>query len=678
MVGTRNLSSLFTVALFAACNGSPFNRGDGSALHTELVQYQSCYELEGDLKRMMRAQIEASFEQWDRPVPFDAQGAPEAGTSPNSSDSATPRTPGQDFSTTNNQEAGVDEADFVKTDGYRIYVLNSNRLHIFDVPSFGQLAPLSSTELEGQPQELLVDREAGRAVVFSTIHVERFPEGHPVRAEIGSLLDGRWYWRVHQLSKITVLDISNPGEPSLLRELYMEGNYQTARLVDGTVRAGIFGQLEVPGLYDWYNYGNDLDAGKARALRKLARAELADLIPRIYERSASGSLRQHQLSTGDCRSFYRPMNSHGSGVTSLFSLDLFADRLKFDADHVVSNSPTIYASDDRLVIAERANDSWWYWWNEDVPELLNLHVFDSEVAGKSLYIGSGRVEGQLHNQFSIDEHNGFIRVATTSNFQDRWWRERSWSPENHLFVLGKDGGHFEVVGHLDGIAKNERIFSARLVGDRGYLVTFERVDPLFTLDLSDPTNPKVVGELEIPGFSTYLHPLDDDRLLSIGVGGDEFGATWDAQVSMYDVSDFANPTQADVQELTSAGSWGTSEALYEHKAFQYFAPKGLLAVPVSSYGNSASGWNYSSQLRLIRVNGMSLSPYGTIDHSDLYNSGSDTYWSYVDIRRSIFMGNYIYAISDRGITVHSLEAGLPEVTQQTLPGTLPDDQYWWW
>jgi hypothetical protein len=193
-----------------------------------------------------------------------------------------------------------------------------------------------------------------------------------------------------------------------------------------------------------------------------------------------------------------------------------------------------------------------------------------------------------------------------------------------------------------------------------------------------------MGELQVPGFSTYLHKIADGRLLAIGVGGDEEGASWgQTQISMFDASDFSNPTLQDRLALQAEGEWSWSEAQYEHKAFQYWAPKELLAIPVSSYreigdpdGDGYYEWEYLSRLELINVdleNGLSVK--GSIDHSHLYSS--DAWWYYRDVRRSIFMGDYIYAISDKGISVHRT-ADLGLVAEQELPGYQEGDWWWWW
>lgn len=678
-------TGLLILPLAALVGAAGCDSGDpvGSGTTTRLVQYKSCAHLERDLEDMLISELRTRLDQSQHGGWW---GGVEDGAADPSSDGG--RTEGEDFSGTNNQETGVDEADFVKTDGYHVYLLNGNRLHIFGVPEFGELVPESVTEVEGHPRQMLIGKDTDRVALFSQIHPDQLPEAHPLRERLGRFEDDQWVWRVWNVSKVTILDVSDRTAPALERELYLEGYYQTGRLVDDSVRIGAYSWLNVPTLWGWdwvydddgLDYGASLMQGAAR----IRAMELADLIPFIYERQPDGTVTTHSLSRSSCASFRRPTDSHAYGITSILSFDLGADEFAYDADHVVSNWPTLYASTDTLVVAEPANGWWWSWWNDDTPERLNIHSFDISVPGKTLYRGSGRVDGLLHDQFSLDEHDDYIRVATTSNMWARWWVEDPPEAENHVYVLDLQGDELVTVGHVDGIAPGERIFSARLQGDRGYLVTFQQIDPLFTLDLSNPHHPQVIGELEIPGFSTYIHPIADDKLLTIGVGGDENGANWRTQISMFDVADFASPSLFDVEALVGDDGWGWSEAMYEHKAFQYWAPKKLLAVPLSSYRNLESPnewggyWEYTSRLELVTVDlEGGLSPYGSIDHSDLYNVDSDQYWYYRDIRRSIFMGDYIYAISDRGVSVHrTSDLGL--VTLEPLPGYSPNDWYWWW
>ncbi len=667
--------------LLASCY---FDNDDGPGAHarTQLVQYQSCDQLEADLEQMMIDNIEVQIEQWG-----SWGGPPEAGGD-DSADDGDGRTEGEDYSGTNNQEDGVDEADFLKTDGYHVYTLNGNRLHIFGVPEFGDLIPESVTEIEGHPTQMLVDRDAGRAVVFSIIPVWNLPEDHPLRDYLGEQAeDGTWWWRSWDVTKITVLDVSDRSAPHLLRELFVEGWYQTARKHDTSVRLATYSWVNNEILWNWwsiYSQFEDPDEGLDAVRDAIHALTLGEMVPRYYVRTPDGSLAPNALTTSTCSQFYRPTDSQAYGMTSLYSLDLAAEDLDVDADNVVSNWPTVYASTDTLVLTEPAHGWWWYWDNETDPEQLNVHAFDVSEPGQTHYLASGRVEGLLFDQFSIDEEDGYIRLATTDNRWARWWDEDAPPPDNHVFVLQQQGDELVTVGHVGGIAENESIFAARFEGDRGFLVTFEQVDPLFTIDLRDPTAPAVVGELEVPGFSTYLHDLDDGRILSIGIGGDESGATWgQTQISLFDASDFDHPRLQDNLALQAEGDWSWSEAQWEHHAFQYWAPKALLAVPVSSYrdlgdpdGDGTWEWEYLSRLELINVDlEGGLSRKGTIDHSHLYSN--DEYWYYRDIRRTIFMGDYLYAISDRGISVHRT-ADLSLVREESLPGYSPDDWYWWW
>lgn len=667
----------------AACSDDDEPGGRQLSRTTQLVQYASCNALEDDLKQMVKWEIFADIDQadhWGRGgLEDDSAGG---GASPTSGGGG--RQEGVDFSGTNNQEDGVDEADFVKTDGYHIYTLNGNRLHIMGVPNFGELTAQSVTQIEGHPQQILLDSKQNRVVVFSWIDTWSLPAGHPLRELVGyqDETDDTWYWRIKNLSKITVLDITNKAQPQLVREVFYEGWYNTARKVESSIRMSSYSMIEPAIMYGWWRIydqnGQDKDATKAAVNAVINNLELADFIPRIYLRTPNGHFTTNSLSESSCQSFYRPSDSHARGISSIISFDLLGNSPQWDADHVISNWSTFYASTDTLLLAEPAHDWWWYWWYQDDPDQLNIHSFDISVPGQTRYLGSGRVDGQIVDQFSLDEEGDAIRVATTTGMWGRWWldEDEREEMENHVWVLEQQGSNFVPVGHLGGIAKGERLMSTRMQGNKGYLVTFKLIDPLFTVDLSDRTNPRLVGELKVPGFSTYLHPIADGKLLSIGVDGEE---RWRTQVSLFDVSDFANPTLQTALPVEAQNSWGWSEALYDHKAFQYWAPKKLLAIPQSTYEyTNYYNYRYLSQLVLVNVDPTTgLSVRGRIDHSAYYNADPEKYWQYVDIRRSIFMGDYVYAISDKAITSHRV-SDLGKTAEQVLPGYTANQFYWWW
>jgi hypothetical protein len=658
------------------------------ARETHLAQYQTCDDLERDLKDMLVREAWANIDMANTPRygwgvgEGDSSGATPTGGAGGGSGSG--RTEGVDYSGTNNQVNGVDEADNVKTDGYHIYNLNGNRLHIFGVPNFGDLVPESVTNLEGHPTQMLVDGTSGRAVVFSMIDVWRLPDGHPLKQLVG-WQDDVWYWRIPEITKLTVLDISDRTHPTLVREVYFEGWYQTARKIGTTVRMAAYSSFDRPEMYDWWREwdASEHDVGRTKAWvrNRIDGLHLSDLIPQMYVRTPDGQFVTNSLSQGQCQSFYRPSDSHARGISTIISLDMLGTDFFWDADHVVSNWPTFYESDDHVVLAESAHDWWWYWWYADDDDQMNVHIFDGSVAGTTSYIASGRVDGQIVDQFSLDETNGAIRIAATTGAWERWWTGKAPNPENHLYVIEPtgEGGHAPIIGRVDGINKGERIMSSRMQGNRGFLVTYKYTDPLITLDLSDNRNPKIVGELKVPGFSTYLQPIGDSKLLSIGYEGNP---TWNTDVSMYDVSNFATPSLDTMLPLVPDNSqtWTWSEATWDHHAFQYWGPKQLLAIPSSNwtYNNATGYYGYLSKLQLIRVDPTTgLSMYGSVDHSQYYNEDQSRWWSLGDIRRSIFMGDYVYAISDKAITSHRV-TDLGTVNVGRLPGYDENDWWWWW
>ena len=671
--------ALFILVLTACGTDSDTPTDHVQSASTELHQYSSCNDLEVDLKHLVTQEVFADIDNAGYGFGLEDGGTPTSGTAGGDS-SGGGRQEGVDYSGTNNQVQGVDEADLVKSDGYHLYALNGNRLHIFGTPNFGDLVPESVTQLEGHPTEMLMDATANRVVVFSIIDVYSLPDGHPLKQLVG-WQDDQWYWRISQLTKITVLDITDRTAPKLVREVYFEGWYDTARKVDSTVRMAAYSWLNLPWAYSWYNIydnnGQDKDATKSAMAERVARMHLSDFIPQMYVRTPDGHFVTNSLSTSSCQSFYRPSDSHARGIASVVSFDLLGNSFFYDADHVISNWPTFYESQDRFVIAESAHDFWWYYWFRDDAEQTNVHVFDSSQAGQSHYIGSGRINGSILDQFSLDEQDGNIRVAATTG---GWWHYQTQSEDpitNHIYVLAPNGQHYDTVGAIDNITPGDRLQASRFLGNQGYLVTYKYVDPLVTLDLTDPRNPHIVGELSVPGFSTYLHPMGDHGLLSIGIDGTNgWGAT---NISMFDTTNLAAPSLTTNLPITEPGGWEWSEAMWEHKAFTYWQPKGLLAIPSSNYSYTNNKYNYLSKLELISVdptNGL-LSLHGEIDHSAYYNADQSNYWSYVDIRRSVFMGDYVYAISDKAITVHQT-ADLAKVNEQVLPGYKDGDWWWWW
>ena len=649
-----------------------------------------------------------------------------------------------EFSGTNNQEEGVDEADFLKTDGYHIYMLNGNLLVIMGVPEFGELTLESNLSIQGYPMQMML--EGDRLVIASSIYYWSLPQDDPLRELMSEEVTVSYpgeekysytYTRVQNLVKYTVVDISDRTAPEVERELYIEGNYHTARLVDGTMRSVTHLWTHIDGLRTWVylpeNYWeSDSDEERMviwnQSMEETISANRAiiddltldDFAPHLYEVGEDG-LFQHPTASEDCSEFSASADSAGRGFSTIMTIELLGEESEMQLDHITSSWAHVYASQDVMVLAEPANDWWWFWRNFGWDDATNIHVFDISDPSETTYVASGRIDGTVQDQFSISEFNGVIRVATTEDAWGRWWLEETeeWTgPTNNVFTLavaecmipeGCDNESSEMIqlGHVGNIAPDERIWSARFVGDRAYLVTFEIIDPLWVIDLTNPNNPVILGELEVPGVSTYIHPVDADTLLTIGIGPgpDGLGLDWSmTQVSLFDVSDPTNPTLADSLQLSPAyqddqcdewgcgWSWSYSEATYEHKAFNYWAPEQLLAVPLSTYRYiyeqiefedktyTYSGYEFVSTLELINVDAENgtLSAHGMVNHSEFYNDdGLSGWWSgSTSIRRSIFMGDYIYAFSAAGASVHSTD-DLTSMVELELPGYDEPEVYYY-
>ena len=729
-----------------------------------LETYDQCDLLLDDLKQSIYNEMLVSLDQqsywhWSGPVwrgggvlieddVMMMDGAPEGASDESganagaAADSDSSRE--GEFSGTNNQEEGVDEADFLKTDGYHIYMLNGNLLVIMGVPEFGELTLESNISIQGYPMQMMLEDD--RLVVASSVYYWSLPHDDPLRElmseEITVSYPGQeeysyTYTRVQNLVKYTVVDITDRSAPEVERELYIEGNYHTARLVDGTMRSVTHLWTHIDGLRTWVYLPDaywDADTDEERmdiwnqSMEETIAANQAiiddltldDFAPHLYEVGEDG-LFQHPISSSDCSEYSASADSAGRGFSTIMTIELLGEESQMQLDHITSSWAHVYASQDVMVLAEPANDWWWFWRNFGWDDATNIHVFDISDPSETTYIASGRVDGTVQDQFSISEHNGVIRVATTEDAWGRWWLEEAeeWTgPTNNVFTLavaecmipeGCDDESSEMVqiGHVGDIAPNERIWSARFVGDRAYLVTFENIDPLWVIDLTDPTDPIILGELEVPGVSTYIHPVDSETLLTIGIGPgpDGLGLDWSVtQVSLFDVSDPTNPTLADSLQLSPAyenedcdgwncgWSWSYSEATYEHKAFTYWAPEQLLAVPLSTYRYTYdeveidgrtytySGYEFVSTLELIDVDAENgtLSNHGMVNHSEFYNEdGLSGWWSgSTSIRRSIFMGDSIYAFSAAGASVHRTD-DLTSMVELEIPGYDEPEVYYY-
>jgi hypothetical protein len=525
----------------------------------------------------------------------------------------------------------------VKNDGSRIFVLNGRSLIVVAAWPPESARIQSVTSLEGRPAEMILLGD--RLAVYSQLG----PAGIDLRP-------GQSVSSSRDRFALTVFDVSSTAPSPVYRHEWT-GRYVSARRTGGVLHTVSVAEQGGPSLVYWPDENIDwtrpgavrdaLDRARAQNVTRIRAASLEDWLPRFSENGAPVAR--------ECGSYYATNVSARAGFTTVTSLDL--SRLASRRSTLLNQADEVYASKERLYVTAR--HTWTAPAREGQVRQDHTYLFQFDIpkdGGPARYVAAGGVAGHIADQFSLDEEGGYLRVATTRETRVGWTLR---DLTNNLFVLRPSGDKLEVVGELDGLARDERIYSARFDADRGFVVTFRQVDPLFTFDLSNPRAPRVAGELKIPGFSTYLHPLDRDHLLAIGrdVGADgrQFGGL---QLQLFDVTNFASPV---VQHRhTLGGSWSaTSEATDEHRAFTYFASRHLLGLPFSDWSPERRS-SFVSTLELLTVSpAAGIAEAGTIDHSDLVRGTEGYYagWS-PQIRRSVMMDDFVYSISYGGLKVH--------------------------
>ena len=270
-----------------------------------------------------------------------------------------------------------------------------------------------------------------------------------------------------------------------------------------------------------------------------------------------------------------PDSFSGLGMLTVLTVDLTKGLQPVDSAAVMTDGRIVYASPESLYVA---TERWADRPDPDKPTeqqtgaQTEIHKFDISSPVKTQYRGSGRVSGFLLSQWSLSEYRGVLRVVSTES--PAWWGAGG-ETESFLTTLRPSGGRLVQAGRVGGLGKGERVYSVRFVGDTGYVVTFRQIDPLFTLDLSQPERPRVLGELKIPGYSAYLHPIGEDLLLGVGQDADENGRPLGTQLSIFDVSDLRKPTRLYTQHLGQ----GWSEAEHDHHAFLFWPRTGLVMIP---------------------------------------------------------------------------------------------------
>ncbi len=595
-----------------------------------------------------------------------------------------PGASGVPYSQTNVQVAGVDEPDIIKNDNRFIYTISGQNLVIIDAYPAADASVISTHEIADTPRDIFVHGD--RLILFSTGTPD--PDTYPERSE--SRMMPAYYIPSPPITHATIYDISDRAKPAVVKDYSIDGDYLDARMIGSLVYLVTQEQI--------YPYYRDSPI----------------IVPALREGSRT-------VIQPDVWYFDHPESQYT--FTTITALDIASGNERDAQTYLLGSGNTLYVSEDALYVSyPQYRPVIYYRGQEDLP-VKAVAVSDSaarssviptdfntltgqerqsileglredeqdairrqEVAqtntvlhkigirnGAITYRAKGEVPGTLHNQFSMDEYDGNLRVATTSSVYTPQYGQYTY---NNVYVLNHN---MATIGELTHIAEQETIYSTRFIGDRLYMVTFKRIDPFFVIDLSNPAIPKVLGKLKIPGYSDYLHPYDATHIIGIGkeTSTNEWGgvSTSGVKLALFDVSDVNNPTQIDKVQIGDAGS--DSAALEDHHAFLFDRAKNLLVIPIRAVTNEPATQEHSlSAYRPYIWYGayvFGLSPEtgfalrGTVQHG----SGDSGYYYYgssaSEVKRSLYIGDVLYTMSSKQIKANPLDDLATTLATVSLP-----------
>lgn len=521
-----------------------------------------------------------------------------------------------DFSGTNTQEVGVDEGDVVETNGTAVFVVDNDKVRVIDVETATVAAVLDVPQ--GQ-QQLLLD---GNRLLVVT---------QPYSMAYDSI--------------VSLFDVSEMRKPQLLERSHLEGRVVATRSIDGMARLVLDAPLANRLHFVTPNeFGFDVATAKAENERVIRESTIDDWMPRIFDEGAAGVFGP-MSSALDCTNVAAPSEFAGLGVSWIASIDMRGAGLPVGTAGVVSNGETVYASTSDIYVATTS----WDYYNppqnqsrpapaQPTPPPTLVHQFSLGADGSATYVASGQFEGRLLNQFSMSELDGDLRVAVTVDDYTG-----AGTTESFVRVLRPIGSELTEIGSVGGLGLTEQIQSVRFLGSQAYVVTFRQTDPLYVIDLSDPSAPKAVGELKIPGFSSYLHPVGDGLLLGVGQAATDSGSVLGTQLSLFDVSDPANP-----QQIATLPIGGHSDAEWDHRAFLYWPADGTIVLPTSpGWGNCATLAPCPASLItgsaggvvVARLTDRTLSLVGVVQHEAKSANGC---WN--PLQRSIVIGDELATV----------------------------------
>jgi hypothetical protein len=595
--------------------------------------------------------------------------AASAGSGAGGTSGAAGSTGATEYSTTNTQVASVDEADYIKNDGNTIFVLSSDGLHVIDAWPAAETHEVAHLALPGSPRRMfLLDN---RLVVYTRLASSGTTgsagSSNPSDQGCTYGYDCRFASEGGR-TQVLVYDVTTPASPTELMRYEMSGGYVASRRIGSYVYTVVHdsGATEVAGLTYTFSATSydDMEAKYAQILAannaKIDSSPDDFFLPTITMTKPGGTA----TAVAACQYALATQFAQGGSFVSLNTFDLTTlvaptrTLLASNAGYVFASATSLYMAVDRL--PEQTYSSSYYSTSHQANDSF-VHKFKLSGTDTS-YAGSVTLPGHILNQFAMDENDGVLRVAST----------KGWVPStdvaSYLTTYGVKAGTLTQLGQIGGIAPQEDIRSVRFDGDRGFVVTFKKTDPLFVFDLTDASNPKLMGELQIPGFSTYMQRLDENHMLAIGFTADDhesFAYFNGIQIQIFDVSDLANPKLAWKTVIGTRGS--SSEALTNHLAFNYFAPRKMLALPITVCEGGGNG-SYATNMTFAGLMAFDVSlDTGITEHGRLpfvdastvsATDNCDKWWTNSKslVKRSVFMDDFIYGLSDAQLRVAALSA----------------------
>lgn len=517
----------------------------------------------------------------------------------------------KDYSDTNNQVEGVQEADIIKTDGEYIYAAVDGDVYLLrenggNPEILSKIEKKAGTELDekdgAHEAEEYVNNiyvtETRLVLMKYTVDYSTYEDAVAEDVAIAGCYVGQGTYTA------VVYDIADRSHPVLLNELGQSGTLISSRMVGDILYL----------VYSYYVPG------------EIDETDPSTYVPALYLGDA-----KTEVAADDIMLLGEP---GAAQYLTVSSIDVGSPAEFLDTQSILGCGSDIYCNSETLVVAlttmEETNDV-----SKDKTELFRFSLKDGAVTMES----QGSVPGYVLNQFSMDEYNGYFRIVTTENVTHYFNEGGIASAEqektrNHLFVLDES---MNIVGSIEDLARGESIYSARFMGDTGYFVTYRQVDPLFTVDLSTPSEPKILSELKVPGFSNYLHPFGDGLLLGFGQNSDEeSGEIQGLKLSMFDTSDPAAVAEKHSELLGEKYMW--SNAIGNHKAILVDSEKNLIGFPAE---NEYMLYSYSPKSGFQKIAQLTLEADGPGDMDyDL---------------RGFYVDDVFYLYSPSGLAAFSME-----------------------